>query len=172
LYIAPETEYKCRKGRRRRITARVRVGQGPMTALTEMGQAMGILKRGIGCLSVAAPLALLPLLASCNSQSFALDDGIPNTAPPAVISQSKTERAPGPLVKKDTGTYPTFDRTLLAANEQIEDEDYNKSEPRMAALARARRSGSISEAEYKRRVAEYRKLAADHGTDALNDISK
>lgn len=133
---------------------------------------MGILKHGIRCLSVVTSLAVLPLLASCNSQSFALDDGIPNTAPPAVISQSTTERAPGPLVKKDTGTYPTFDRTLLAANEQIEDEDYNKSEPRLAALARARRNGSISEAEYRKRVADYRKLAADHGTDALNTISK
>lgn len=123
-------------------------------------------------MSVVTSLAVLPLLASCNSQSFALDDGIPNTAPPAVISQSTAERAPGPLVKKDTGTYPTFDRTLLAANEQIEDEDYNKSEPRLAALARARRNGSISEAEYRKRVADYRKLAADHGTDALNTISK
>ena len=123
-------------------------------------------------MSVLAPLAVLPALASCNSQSFALDDGIPNTAPPAVISQSSSERAPGPLVKKDTGTYPTFDRTLVAANEQIEDEDYNKTEPRMAALARARRDGSISEAEYRKRVAEYRKLASEHGTDALSDISK
>jgi hypothetical protein len=123
---------------------------------------MGFVRQAIRCATVLAPLAALPLIASCNSQSFALDDGIPNTAPPA---------APHPLARKNTGTYPTFDRTLTAANEQIEDADYQKTEPRMAALARARKSGSISEAEYQRRVAEYRKLAADHGTDAQTNIS-
>jgi hypothetical protein len=117
-------------------------------------------------------LAVLPLLASCTSKSFALDDGVPNTAPPAVIAQANSAPPPGPMVKKDTGTYPTFARTLVAANEQIEDTDYQKTEPKMAGLARARKSGSISEAEYQRRVAAYRKLASDHGTDALNSISK
>jgi hypothetical protein len=133
---------------------------------------MGIVRQAIRCATVLAPLAALPMLASCNSQSFALDDGIPNTAPPAVITQSSSEPAPHPLTRRNTGTYPTFDRTLTAANEQIEDADYEKTEPRMAALATARKSGSISEAEYQRRVAEYRKLAADHGTDAQSNISK
>ncbi len=122
-------------------------------------------------LSLFAAVAALPALAGCNSKSFALDDGIPNTPPPAVIVQSKTAPAPGPLTRRDTGTYPTFDSTLTTANEQIEDADYQKSEPRMAALARARKSGTISEAEYNRRVAEYRKLAAQHGQDALSDIA-
>ncbi len=133
---------------------------------------MGIVRQGIRFLSVLAPLAALPLLASCDSKTFALDDGIPNTAPPAVIAQANAAPAPAPIAMKNTGTYPTFDRTLVAANEQIEDSDYNKTEPRMAALARARKSGSISEAEYQRRVAEYRKLAAEHGNDALNGITK
>lgn len=132
---------------------------------------MGFVRQAIRCATVLAPLAALPLIASCNSQSFALDDGIPNTAPPAVITQSTNDPAPHPLARKNTGTYPTFDRTLTAANEQIEDADYQKTEPRMAALAKARKSGSISEAEYQRRVAEYRKLAADHGTDAQTNIS-
>ena len=117
-------------------------------------------------------LGTLPLLAGCNSQSFALDDGVPNTPPPAVIVQSRTAVPPGPLVKKNTGVYPTFNPTLTAAAEQIEDEDYQKTEPRLAALARARRTGAISEVEYQRRVAEYRKLAAEHGSDALADIAK
>jgi hypothetical protein len=117
-------------------------------------------------------LFVMPLLSGCNSQSFALDDGIPNTPPPAVIVQNKTAPAPGPLTVRNTGTYPTFDPTLTAAAEQIEDDDYHQAEPRLAALAKARRSGSISEAEYNRRVAEYRKLAAEHGNDALANISK
>jgi hypothetical protein len=41
----------------------------------------------------------------------------------------------------------------------------------MASLARARKSGTISEAEYQRRVVEYRKLATDHGKDAQAGIS-
>ncbi|WP_162894756.1 hypothetical protein [Rhizobium terrae] len=131
------------------------------------------IRHRIGRLPLFIGLAALPvLLASCNSQSFALDDGIPNTAPPAVISQTASAPPPGPLAIRKTGTYPTFDPTLKAAAEQIEDEDYHKAEPRLAALARARRSGSISEAEYKRRVAEYRKLAAEHGKDALADIAR
>jgi hypothetical protein len=132
---------------------------------------MGIVRHGLANLSILAPLAILPLLASCNSQSFALDDGIPNTAPPAVISQTAAERTPGPLTRKNTGTYPTFDRTLVAANEQIEDADYEQTEPRLAALARARRTGEITEAEYQKRVADYRRLAAEHGNDALGNIA-
>jgi hypothetical protein len=130
------------------------------------------LRHRLGLLPLFVVVAALPFLAGCNSKSFALDDGIPNTAPPAVISQSKSAPAPRPLVKKDTGTYPTLDRTLMAANEQIEDADYEKSQPRLAALARARKAGTISEAEYNRRVVEYRKLAADHGNNALSDIAK
>ncbi|WP_052183015.1 hypothetical protein [Rhizobium sp. YS-1r] len=130
------------------------------------------LRHGIVGIPLWVGLGALSLLTGCNSQSFALDDGIPNTPPPAVVAQSSTSPAPGPLVKKNTGTYPTFAPTLTAAAEQIEDDDYHKSEPRLAALARARRTGSISEAEYQRRVAEYRKLAAEHGNDALANIAK
>jgi hypothetical protein len=130
------------------------------------------LRHRLGWLPLLMGVAAFPLLAGCNSKSFALDDGIPNTPPPAVVVQTRTAPAPGPVVQRNTGTYPTFDRTLTAANEQIADEDYQKSEPRMAALARARKDGSISEAEYQRRVAEYRKLAAEHGKDALANIAK
>lgn len=118
-------------------------------------------------------LGTLPLLTGCNSadKAFALDDGIPNTPPPAVIVQSNTAPPPGRVTIRNTGTYPTFDPTLSAAAEQIEDEDYNRTEPRLAALARARRSGSISEAEYQRRVSEYRRLGADHAKNAQADIA-
>lgn len=113
----------------------------------------------------------MPLLAGCNSKTFALDDGIPNTPPPAVITQSKEVPPPGPVTLRNTGTYPTFG-TLKAAAEQIEDSDYQKTEPKMDALAKQRKTGAISEAEYNKRVAEYRKLAAEHGQDAQNAITK
>lgn len=107
---------------------------------------------------------LLVLLAGCSS--FALDDGIPNTAPTATVVSSRYVPAPGPVVKRDTGTYPTFDRELTAANAQIGDEEAVGSEARLSALARARADGSVSEAEYQRRLAELRRLAAEHGRDA------
>ncbi len=136
-----------------------------------MGTDMEKLRRRIGWLPLFIGIGAMPLMSGCNSNSFALDDGIPNTPPPAVITQTRTAPPPGPIVKRDTGTYPTFDYTLRAANEQIEDADYQKTEPRMASLARARKAGTISEAEYQRRVVEYRKLATDHGKDAQAGIS-
>jgi hypothetical protein len=131
---------------------------------------MDKLRHWLGRLAFLSVVAALPGLSGCNSKSFALDDGIPNTPPPAVITQSRAAPPPGPVTRLNTGTYPTF-QTLTAANEQIEDADYAKSEPRMAALAQARKSGTISEAEYQRRVTSYRKLAADHGADAQANIA-
>jgi hypothetical protein len=161
LYIVPESEYKCQQ-----LACQVDIA-GDCKWVREMEK----LRHRLVWLPLFVGMGALPALTGCNSKSFALDDGIPNTAPPAVISQSRTAPPPGPIVQRKTGTYPTFDRTLTAANEQIEDADYQKTEPRLAALARARKTGSISEAEYNRRVTEYRKLAADHGKDALTDIA-
>jgi hypothetical protein len=130
------------------------------------------LRHRIGRLSFFMGLGLLPLaLAGCNSQSFALDDGIPNTVPAATIVPASAGPAPGPVTLRKSGTYPTFDRQLTAANVQISDEEAAGSEGRLAALGRARRSGAISEAEYRRRVAELRKLAAEHGSAAQADIA-
>lgn len=130
------------------------------------------LRHRIGSLPLIVGLGILPFVAGCTSKEFALDDGRPNTPPPAVIAQSKTLPPSGPVTLKNTGTYPTFAPTLTAANEQIEDSDYQKTEPRMEALGRMRKNGTISEAEYQRRVVEYRKLAADHASDALKEIAK
>ena len=118
----------------------------------------------------ALPVCLsMGLLAGCSS--FALDDGIPNTAPTAVVVSSAPVAAPGPVVKRDTGTYPTFDGQLTAANAQIGDEEAAGNEAQLSALAQARSNGSVSEAEYQRRLAELRRLAAEHGRDAEADIT-
>jgi hypothetical protein len=131
---------------------------------------MDKLRHLIGRIPLVVGLGLLPFaLAGCNS--FALDDGIPNTAPPAVVVSASSAHAPGPVAKRDTGTYPTFDRQLTAANTQIGDEEAAGSETRLAGLARARASGAISEREYQARVAEFRRLAAEHGTDAEASIA-
>ena len=108
--------------------------------------------------------ALPILLSGCNS--FALDDGIPNTAPQATVVSNQPAPAPGSLSKRDTGTYPTFGGQLTAANKQIGDEEAAGSEAELSALAQARANGHVSEAEYRRRLAELRRLAAEHGSDA------
>ena len=128
------------------------------------------LRHLIGRVPYVIGLGLLPFaLAGCNS--FALDDGIPDTAPTAVVVSAGPARTPSPVTKRDTGTYPTFDRQLTAANTQIGDEEAASSEARLSGLARARASGAISEREYQARVAEFRRLAAQHGADAEASIA-
>lgn len=129
-------------------------------------------RQWIGGVKFSIALAGLPLLTACTGNTLALDDGIPNTPPPAVIVQTSSAPQPGPAGARNTGTYPSLSPTLRAAAEQIEDDDYANAESRLAALARARSSGSISQAEYDRRVAEYRDLAAGHGAQTEADIAR
>jgi hypothetical protein len=113
----------------------------------------------------AAPLAL----AGCNS--FALDDGIPNTAPSAVVVGPQNAPRPTALGKQDTGAYPTFAKPLTAANTQIGDDDATSNQSELERLAAARTSGAVSEAQYQARVAELRRLAGQHAADAEKQIA-
>ncbi|WP_137131815.1 SHOCT domain-containing protein [Rhizobium sp. FY34] len=113
----------------------------------------------------ASPLAL----AGCTS--FALDDGIPNTAPPAIVVGAKNTPRPEALAKLDTGTYPTFAKQMTAANTQIGDAEATSSQTQLEQLGAARQSGAVSEAEYQSRVAELRRLAGQHAADAEKQIA-
>ncbi|MDH7800903.1 MULTISPECIES: hypothetical protein [unclassified Rhizobium] len=61
--------------------------------------------------------------------------------------------------RRDTGTYPSFSAPMTAAGSQMGDDEASKMESNLSRLGAARRNGQISEAEYKRRVAELRALA-------------
>ncbi|MGI2032280.1 hypothetical protein ACRQ1B_07790 [Rhizobium panacihumi] len=127
------------------------------------------MRHGFGRLSFVAALIAIPVgLSGCNS--FALDDGIPNTAPTATVVPARSV-TPGPVARKQGGGYPTFDGKLTAANTQIDDAEYTSQESQMSALARARGNGSISEREYQQRVAELQAVATGHVTDADAKIS-
>jgi hypothetical protein len=63
-------------------------------------------------------------------------------------------------VPKDA-KYPDFSKPLTSAMDQMTDEEAKTQEALLAALASRRRSGTISEAEYWRRVNEMRKLRAE-----------
>ena len=108
-------------------------------------------------------------LSGCST--FALDDGIPNTAPPAVVVGPRDAPKPVALTKQDTGTYPTFGKPMTAANTQISDAEFTTRESQLSALAASRASGAITEAEYQRRVDELRRLGSQHAADAERQIA-
>ncbi|MBB3288921.1 MULTISPECIES: hypothetical protein [Rhizobium] len=68
--------------------------------------------------------------------------------------------------------YPSFNAPPTAANVQINDQQAGDMVKQLTALGAQRKAGTISEAEYQKRVAEMRKLAAEHGQDTLQEIQK
>jgi len=93
-------------------------------------------------------------------------------APTAVVMPaSKGEPVEGGLTKSRDG-YPSFGAPLTAANVQMSDEQAAELQHQLTALGAKRQAGSITEAEYQRRVAEMRALAADHGASTLSEITK
>ena len=66
-------------------------------------------------------------------------------------------------VPKDA-KYPDFSKPLTSAMDQMTDEDAKKMQAQLDGLGARRRAGTISEAEYRRRVAAMRKLRADMPT--------
>lgn len=95
----------------------------------------------------------------------------PRAAAPVVTVTRDPETLPRDSGPRITGTYPSFSEPLTAANTQMTDQDAVKMEHNLSALGKARRAGSISEAEYKRRVEEMRKLAAQHGPETQAEIA-
>lgn len=94
-------------------------------------------------------------------------------APTAVVMNATKGEAPaeGGLAHSPDG-YPNFGAPLTAANVQMSDEEAADLQHKLTALSTQRKAGTITEAEYQRRVAEYRKLAADHGPETLSEITK
>ncbi|KOF22545.1 hypothetical protein AC244_03210 [Ensifer adhaerens] len=66
--------------------------------------------------------------------------------------------------------YPSVYGQKPAATQQMTNEEAADMQARLTALGAARKSGSISEAEYQRRMKEMRTLAEDHGSDTLKQI--
>lgn len=68
-------------------------------------------------------------------------------------------------------TYPSVYGQKPAAAAQMTEEEAVSMQSRLTALASARQSGSISEAEYQRRLKELQSLAEQHGADTLKQIT-
>ncbi len=94
-------------------------------------------------------------------------------APTAVVMTATKGEAPTESgLSHYRDGYPGFGAPLTAANVQMNDEEASGLQQKLTALSNRRKAGTISEAEYQRRVAEYRKLAEDHGPETLSEITK
>jgi hypothetical protein len=69
------------------------------------------------------------------------------------VALQPSEHRPAPADK-----YPNFSKPLASAMPQMTDEEAAQLETRLSALARQRRAGRVSEAEYWRQVRELQAL--------------
>ena len=67
--------------------------------------------------------------------------------------------------------YPNFAGSLNAASVQMSNEEATALQAQLTSLGAARKSGAISEAEYQAKLAELRKLAAQHGAETQAQIA-
>lgn len=68
--------------------------------------------------------------------------------------------------------YPDITAIVSAETQQMSDEEAASYSARLTALSNSRRSGAISEAEYRRQLAELQALRDGHGKAALSQIEK
>ena len=100
---------------------------------------------------------VLPIVAACKSPEPIVAPAYMER-PKAQIVGPKPVSA-GPAQKRVSGAYPTFAKPMTAAMPQMEEDEATTMEQNLSHLAAARRRGQVSEAEYKRRVAELRALS-------------
>ena len=104
------------------------------------------------------------------------------STPEEKAAYAKRKQAPlAVVVKSDDSSstqqhykdgYPSFNAPPTAANVQINDQQAGDMVKQLTALGSQRKAGTISEAEYQKRVADMRKLAAEHGQDTLSQIQQ
>lgn len=109
-------------------------------------------------LTVAAIGLSAPMLIACQSDS-APPRATQSQPVAQVVGPQSTSSAPVTL-RRDQGAFPTFDRQLTAAGEQMSDDEAKTMDAQLSSLSAARSRGSISQAEYNRRVQELRDIGA------------
>jgi hypothetical protein len=124
-------------------------------------------KRGISADRPAPVLFLTPGLllfalvcTGCTSTSTASE----------TLSMSAESSPPVATGTAGADRYPDFSRPLAAAMKQMSDEEARQMSAEISALDQGRVAGSISEAEYLRRVRELEELARLHGQQTISQI--
>lgn len=111
--------------------------------------------------------AMMRMVAAYGAVGFALALAGCNSAKvdeqPSIYTETMAKPIPADV-------YPVIEGKRPAASAQMSNEEAAAQEARLTALASARSSGKISEAEYQRRLKELQLLAASHGTDTLKQI--
>ncbi|MFN3502452.1 SHOCT domain-containing protein [Allorhizobium sp. NPDC080224] len=115
----------------------------------------------------ALVVALVALMAGTACQSSATATTQVAAAPTALevtVEDPDNPEAPQARATYPDG-YPNFAGSLNAANVQLSNDEATALQAQLTSLGAARQSGSISEAAYQARLAELRKLAAQHGPE-------
>jgi len=99
--------------------------------------------------------AAVVAVAGCASSDKKSVKPVSMAAPKSVVVTGQSE--PSSNYKTPDG-YPDLSKPLTAANTQMSAGDAQKQGDTLAGLAAKRKSGKISEAEYNRRIEEFRKL--------------
>ena len=117
--------------------------------------------------------ALALALCGCTTPEEKQAAAARRAAPTAVVVKPETGQPIGEnTTPHSTDGFPTFNAPLTAANVQLSDQQAGDAQKQLTALAASKQAGTITEAEYEKRVAEMRKLAAEHGSDTLSQIEK
>jgi hypothetical protein len=96
----------------------------------------------------------MPLLTSC--QTAETPASAMNRQPVAnVVGPQSVDSSPVTL-RRGSGNFPTFDGQLTAAGQQLSDEEAKQMDASLSRYGSAR--GSVSEADYNRRVQELRTI--------------
>ncbi|NML73805.1 SHOCT domain-containing protein [Rhizobium sp. S-51] len=130
--------------------------------------ASGSMRRTAGL----AALGLLLAAAGCTTRSN--EAAKPASQAPNLEVTVADPDAPAQTVTPATSPdgYPSFSGPLTAANVQMTNEEATDLQSRLTALGAARKAGTISEAEYQKRLLALRKLAAEHGAETQAQIAK
>ena len=123
----------------------------------------------------AAVFCLVALTAGAGCQSTPATTAsatVPTAAGLEVTVEDPHQMQPATPRPTYSDGYPSFAGSLNAANVQMTNEEAQALQFRLTALSKARKAGTISEAEYQAKLAELRKLAADHGADTQALIAK
>ena len=171
MHILPENEYKFHYYQSTVLA--VGIDRRPGTMRDEQRDS-GMRTSGRTDTRHRVALALVGLtlaLAGCSSSSFSIAPAPTPTVTPTIVPADATASAP--IVKKPLSrTYPNLAAPLTSASTQMTDPDAKALEAQLVALAAAKASGKVTEAEYQTQLDALRKLGAQHGIDAEAIISK
>ncbi|MBA4798057.1 MAG: SHOCT domain-containing protein [Rhizobiales bacterium] len=127
---------------------------------------------GLSIQALAA--AAIALMAGTGCQSSAPPAPVETTAAPAGL-QVTVEDPDNPEAPQQRPTYPdgypNFAGSLSAASVQMSNEEAAALQSQLTSLGAARKAGTISEAEYQGRLAELRRIAAEHGAETQAQIA-